>query len=453
MKFMIKPISTIIAYAFLAGAAFAAVSADEAAALKSTLTPMGAEKAGNKDGSIPAWTGGYTTPTPGYKKGGRRPDPFASDKPLYSITAKNMAQYADKLTDGTKAMLQKYPDTFRVDVYPSKRTYVAPQWFYDKTFENATKVKLSGLDNPYAVGALGGIPFPIPKNGAEVMVNHQLSYKLEQVYERAKNFTVNSSGQAVMVSHYENYFTFPYNTKGVNVEDGQWWYKVRSTNIGPPIRAGEAVMQHFNVNEDKTLGWIYLTGQRRVRKLPNVCCDTQLSFSAGILTFDELTVFEGDMSRFDWNLVGKKEILVPYNSNRTMVPSKTADVITGAHLNPDHVRWELHRVWVVDATLKPGKRHVSPKSRYYIDEDSWYALLGDRWDAQGKLARTMYLLPIVAPDVPAFIRSSFGLYDLIGGNSYLGSLYNDESVQIRVEEKPFPASTYSPDSMAGEGIR
>ncbi len=114
MKFMIKPISTIIAYAFLAGAAFAAVSADEAAALKSTLTPMGAEKAGNKDGSIPAWTGGYTTPTPGYKKGGRRPDPFASDKPLYSITVKNMAQYADKLTDGTKAMLQKYPDTFRL---------------------------------------------------------------------------------------------------------------------------------------------------------------------------------------------------------------------------------------------------------------------------------------------------------------------------------------------------
>lgn len=453
MKFMIKPISTIVACAFLAGVALAEVSANEAAALKSTLTPMGAEKAGNKDGSIPAWTGGYTTPTPGYKKGGRRPDPFASDKPLYSITVKNMAQYADKLTDGTKAMLQKYPDTFRVDVYPSKRTYIAPQWFYDKTFENATKVKLSGLDSPYAVGALGGIPFPIPKNGAEVMVNHQLSYKLEQVYERAKNFTVNSSGQAVMVSHYENYFTFPYNTKGVSAEDGQWWYKVRSTNIGPAIRAGEAVMQHFNVNEDKTLGWIYLTGQRRVRKLPNTCCDTQLSFTAGILNFDELTVFEGDMSRFDWNLVGKKEVLVPYNSNRTMVPSKTADVITGAHLNPDHVRWELHRVWVVDATLKAGKRHVSPKSRYYIDEDSWYALLGDRWDAQGKLARTTYLLPIVAPDVPAFIRSSFGLYDLIGSNSYLGSLYNDESMQIRVEEKPFPASTYSPDSMAGEGIR
>ncbi|WP_267873772.1 DUF1329 domain-containing protein [Massilia sp. WF1] len=264
---------------------------------------------------------------------------------------------------------------------------------------------------------------------------------------------MNSNGQAVMVSHYENYFTFPYNTRGVSAEDGQWWYKVRSTNLGPAIRAGEAVMQHFNVNEDKTQGWIYLTGQRRVRKLPNTCCDTQLSFTAGILNFDELTVFEGDMSRFNWNLVGKKEILVPYNSNRTLVPTKTADVITGAHLNPDHVRWELHRVWIVDATLKPGKRHVSPKSRYYIDEDSWYALLGDRWDAQGKLARTTYLLPIVAPDVPAFVRSSFGLYDLIGGSSYLGSLYNDEAVQIRVEDKPFPASTYSPDSMAGQGIR
>ena len=43
-----------------AGSAFAAVSPEQAAELGKTLTPMGAEMAGNADGSIPAWdpTGG-----------------------------------------------------------------------------------------------------------------------------------------------------------------------------------------------------------------------------------------------------------------------------------------------------------------------------------------------------------------------------------------------------------
>src|SRR5436190_22623328 len=141
-----------------------AVSAEEAAKLKSELTPLGGEKAGNKEGTIPAWNGGYTTPVPGDKPGGRRGDPFKDDKPLFSITAKNMDQYADKLTDGTKAMLKKYPDSYRVDVYPTRRTAAAPQWVYDNTLKNATRAKLNG---DLVEGAYGGIPFPVAKNGAE----------------------------------------------------------------------------------------------------------------------------------------------------------------------------------------------------------------------------------------------------------------------------------------------
>ena len=98
--------------------ASAQVSPQEAQQLKTTLTPLGAEKAGNEEGSIPAWTGGMCTVPPGYWHGTRRGDPFANEKPLFSITAQNMDKYADKLTDGTKAMLKRYPNTFRVDVYP-----------------------------------------------------------------------------------------------------------------------------------------------------------------------------------------------------------------------------------------------------------------------------------------------------------------------------------------------
>lgn len=453
MKLKLKLLVACLASTLLTCTAIAAVTADEAEALKSALTPVGAERGGNKDGSIPAWSGGFTTPTPGFKNGGKRPDPFAADKPLFSITAKSMAQYADKLTDGTKAMLEKYPDTYRVDVYPTKRTFSAPKWFYEKTFKNATQAKLvEGGAGPKPDGAIGGIPFPIPKSGAEVMINHQLAYRLENMHEKAKNFTIGTDGRPVMVSHYENYFSFPYNNKDVDSAESEWWMKVRSTSLGPAIRAGESITTHFNIDESKTQTWVYLTGQRRVRKLPNSCCDTPTPFSAGLISFDELATFGGDMSRFDWKLVGKKEILIPYNSNRTMIPKSTAEVITGRHLNPDHVRWELHRVWVVDATLKSGKRHTSPKSRYYVDEDTWYAVLGDRWDAQGKLARVAYTIPIAMPDVPTVMRSSFGVYDLINNTAYIGSLYNEESEQMRVD-KAYPASKFSPDSMAAEGIR
>ncbi|HWH84134.1 MAG TPA: DUF1329 domain-containing protein, partial [Burkholderiaceae bacterium] len=161
---------TAAALAFAPLHPLAAVTADEAAKLKTELTPLGGEKAGNKDGTIPAWTGGYTTPIPGDKPGGRRGDPFKDEKPLFSITAKNVAEHADKLTDGTKAMFAKYPE-YRIDVYKTHRTAAAPQWVYDNTLKNATRAKMVG-DLPE--GAYGGIPFPIPKTGAEVMWNHQL---------------------------------------------------------------------------------------------------------------------------------------------------------------------------------------------------------------------------------------------------------------------------------------
>lgn len=111
------PFAAAAALLALTGAAWAAVSPQEAEQLKTTLTPMGAEKAGNKDGSIPAWAGGYSTATPEQKAGDRRVDPFAADKPLFSITADNMDKHADKLSDGSKALLKKYK-TFRMDVYP-----------------------------------------------------------------------------------------------------------------------------------------------------------------------------------------------------------------------------------------------------------------------------------------------------------------------------------------------
>ncbi len=432
--------------------AHAAVTADEAAKLKTELTPFGAEKAANKDGTIPAWTGGYTTPIPGDAPGGRRGDPFKAEKPLFSITSKNMDQYAEKLADGTKALLKKYPDQYRVDVYPTHRTAAAPQWVYDNTFKNATRAKMNG-DIPE--GAYGGIPFPIPKTGAEVLWNHLLRWRGTSWQWTSTQYQLTADGKPVMTTDGTAEQQMPYYFQDGTLESfvkaPEYWM-IRLINSGPPIRAGEAITGRLNIDASKDQAWVYLTGQRRVRKLPNPCCDTPTPATAGVMSFDEIETFTGRLDRFDWKLAGKKEIYIPYNGNKLLQPKSDAEVL-GAHFaNPDHVRWELHRVWVVDATLRQGQRHQAPKSRYYCDEDTWLCLLADRWDANGQLWKTVWTYNFVAPDIPGTVGGAIGFNDLISGAAYVGNLYNSKASQYAIKPR-YPDGVFTPDAMAGEGVR
>lgn len=434
----------------IAGNAVAGVTPEEAARLKNELTPFGAERAGNKDGSIPAWTGGYTTPIPGFKNGGRRGDPFANEKPLYTINAANMAQYADKLTDGTQALLKKYPKTYRVDVYKTYRTAAAPQWVYDNTFKNATS---ASLDGEIVKGAYGGIPFPVPKSGREVMMNNELHWRGEAWQTDFRGYMGTGSGQLVMSVQGIGDFQMPYYANGqADKFNGENWM-IRLVNSGPPVRAGEAITGRQNLDPEKTSVWVYLTGQRRVRKLPNACCDTPAPATSGVASFDEVDVFSGRGDRFDWKIVGKKEMLIPYNSNGLHTPMKDSEVLMANHLNPDHVRWELHRVWVIEATLKNGQRHQAPKSRYYVDEDTWVAVLGDRWDANGQLWKTIWSHPVVMPDLPATTpQQQWGFNDLLSGAWYASGVVNERDQHYKIVPRRAD-SFFTPDAMAGQGVR
>jgi hypothetical protein len=454
MKQGLLPVATVLGLSLTAlQPALAAVSAEEAAKLKGELTPFGAERAGNNDGSIPAWTGGYTTPLPGDKPGGRRGDPFASDKPLYAITAKNMATYADKLTDGTKALLQKYPDTFRVDVYPTRRTAAAPQWVMDNTVKNATRAKLS---NGAVENAFGGIPFPVPKSGAEVMWNHTLRWRGSSWQFMVSQYQITTDGRAVLTSEGFGDQQMPYYLPESHLEqfekEGRDIWLLRLVNSGPPIRAGEALVARNNIDPVKDQGWVYLTGQRRVRKIPTPCCDTPTPASAGLMTVDEIETWAGRLDRFDWKIIGKSEMIVPYNTNKLMQPKSDAEVLAPHHLKPDFVRWELHRVWVVEATLKAGQRHLAAKSRYYCDEDTWTCVLGDRWDAHGQLWRTLFSYPFVAPDIPASPVGTFGFYDVISGTGLIGNLYNSKPAQYTVKSR-YDDAIFTPDAMVGASVR
>jgi len=428
----------------------AGVTPEEAAKLKTELTPLGGEKAGNKDGSIPAWDGGYTKAPAGYQSGQQRPDPFATEKSLFSITAKNMDQYADKLTEGQKALFKKFP-TYRIDVYPTHRTAAAPQWVYDNTFKNATRANTPNTGDTVE-GAYGGAPFPIPKTGSEVMWNHVLRWNGEAALMPERSYVIGSDGKLVLASEAINEFNFPFNYKDGSPEknNGEFWNDYQTTKA-PSFKSGESLLFRDQMKVgDGRQAWQYLVGQRRVRRAPTLGYDTPNPVNSGADMVDQAFIFNGYQDKYQWKLIGKKEMYIPYNMNSFFL-QKDADVIGPKHLNPDHVRWELHRVWVVEATLAPGKRHVEPKRVFYFDEDTWIAVLSDGWDAQGQLWHSSMSFPWIVYELPGVLAQQFSVYDFNKG-SYSAHTFGELSVQYKVMP-PYPASNFTPESMAARGVR
>lgn len=434
--------------------ASAAVSAQEAEALKTHLTPLGAERGGNQDGSIPAWNGGFTQVPPGYQSGQPRPDFFAGEKPLYAVTAQNLDQYGHLLSDGVKAMLGKYPG-MRLDVYPTHRSASAPDWVYANTFRNATSATTTN-GGVSLQGAYGGTPFPLPKSGFEAMWNHKLAWQGEATYAPFQTFVVNADGSRVLATRGDEWNQYPYYFKDGTPEGfkGDYWLVLQNPTA-PSYKAGESGLGRYHVTEtaeDPIRSWQYLVGQRRVRRAPTIGYDTPDFVTSGVANFDDALVFSGVLDRYQWKLVGKQEMLVPYNNNRAMA-AKLDDLLGAKFLNPDLVRWEKHRVWVVEATLAPGKRHVAPKRRLYLDEDSWNAVLADSWDAQGKLWKVSYSLMLLAPDLPGVVGTmSFGVYNLLADAYVYNVAPNEMPVQFKVIP-PQPDRKFTPEALVGDAVR
>lgn len=431
-------------------AAQAAATPDEIKSLGTTLTGVGAEKAGNKEGTIPAYTGGLTSLPAGYKAGdGIRPDPFAADKPRLSIDARNMAAHADKLTEGTKALLQKYP-SFRVDVYPTHRSVAFPKAVLDNTARTAATAKTSN-EGRSIDGAHAGFPFPLPKNGYEAMWNHLLRFNGQSYESKYRNLNVDASGRATLA------------TEGVSMQEYPFWdpakagtdtfWRIKLTYTAPARRAGEAMMlvDPLDSGSKERRAWSYLPGQRRVKVAPDLSHDTPNPGTAGATTFDDTFIFNGSMDRFDFSLVGKKEMIVPYNTYQAVYQAKQDDLLKPNHLNPDLVRWELHRVWVVEAKLRDGKRHVYSRRTFYLDEDSWAALASDNYDARGQLYRAGFAYMAPSYDLPAPYTDMFGHYDLVA-RVYSLTGFIAETGGLR-HGKPRADREWTADALAGAGVR
>lgn len=414
------------------------------------LTEVGAERDGNAAGTIPPYQGGLVTPPPSYRPGsGSRPDPFADERPLFSIDAANAEQHAGQLSAGTLALLRRYPD-FRVDVYPTHRTVAFPRFVLENTRRSAASAR-TGDGGLSLAGVHAAYPFPVPRTGFEAMWNHLVRFTAVCDRRRIFAYYVEPSGRAILSSSAHLLEDYPFwDERRPGSKD---YFRLRIAYDGPARRAGEALMLVDPVDPGPhgRRGWQYLPGQRRVRLAPDLAYDTPNSATSGAQTFDDALLFNGKMDRYDFILLGKRELYVPYNAYRAMYQATPEQLLRPRFLAPELVRWELHRVWVVEARLRPGKRHLYSKRVFYLDEDSWAALLSDQYDGRGQLYRVGMAFMAPSYDLPAPWADPFLHYDLVSG-AYAINGWPSAAGWLR-HTACEAESAWSPDALAGAGVR
>jgi hypothetical protein len=430
----------------------ASISAADANRLGNDLTPLGAEKAGNADGTIPAWDGGITTPPAGYTVGMHHPDPFKDDQVLFTITAANADKYADKLTAGSMALLKTYPD-YSMPIYATHRSFSNPQRIYEATKKYALTASLTGNGNGIT-GAVIGTPFPIPQNGLEVIWNHLTRYRGIAAERHVSQAAPQRNGSYTLVD-FEDETLFNYDREGIAEKDLDnilLYYKQAVT--APARLAGSILVVHETMDQVKEprRAWVYNTGQRRVRRAPNVAYDNPGTASDGMRTSDQFDMFNGAPDRYDWKLVGRKEMYVPYNSYKLHSDKlKNSDILKPLHINQDLTRYELHRVWVVEATLKPGTNHIYPRRTMYFDEDSWQILAADQYDGRGQLWRVSEAHCINYYDAQVFWSTLEVHTDLIAGRYLAFGLDNERPMyDFTIKRTP---QDYTPSALRQEGVR
>ena len=454
MKSKAKQILGVLALSVLAGSVMAAVSPEEAAKLGTALTPIGAQKEGNAAGTIPEWTGGLPTNAAAVASNGFLSNPFAGEKPLYVITAQNMDQYKANLSEGQIAMFKRYPETYKLPVYKTHRSVGMPQSVYDRTKQSALNTKLvdggNGLENFTDTRVFA---FPLPTTGIEVIWNHLTRHLGGNVHRSMVQATPQVNGSYTLV-RMEDEVAYPQDMTGVDVSStAMLFFKQRVT--APARLAGNVLLVHESLNQVKEprKAWVYNAGQRRVRLAPQVAYDGPGTASDGLRTSDNFSMFSGAPDRYDWKLIGKKEMYVPYNNYELASPALKYDqIIKAGHLNQDLARYELHRVWEVEATLKSGERNIYAKRRFFIDEDSWSILVSELYDGRGQLWRVGEAYQLQDFSRQASTNTAETLYDLIAGR-YLVIGLNNEEKQNHVYGLKASSAEFTPAALRNAGVR
>lgn len=423
-QIMLKTTIGLFAILGIFSLAHAKVPEEQAVRLGKDLTPFGGEVAGNADGTLATWTGKWRGLPPGLKYDGppaKRPSPYADEKPLFSITPENYKQYVEHLSEGQIAMFERYP-TFRMDIYPSHRDFTYPEKIIKKVAWNARNTVLSnGVES--VSHYTGSIAFPIPNGPEEVLWNTRTNHCHHSKRGIFDGYGVFSNGEIAYESN-EFIQSVPFNNPDNPVPTTEEVVGDRiafayATKLAPPRQKGEVIVVQdpIDYQKNKRLAWQYRPDTRRVRKAPAIGYDNP-DGPGGLQTIDDHEGFNGAFDRFVYKLLGKREVYIPYHNYDFNDPAfgSVKDRLTINHLNPDYVRFELHRVWVVEANLAPGKRHAYKKRRWYIDEDSWNPVLSENFDGRENLWRVGFWLSDYDYEVQCVNKHAQIFHDLPSGH-------------------------------------
>jgi hypothetical protein len=432
-----------------------ATASNDASLLTTTLTQMGAERAGNADGSIPAWTGGLTTLLDGLKPNDYVPELFPEEQPLVVIDSSNMADHADRLSEGVMAMMTKYGYTIKV--YPTHRTAAAPQGVYDCIAQNLNSAQLDSRGGRFGFNnAFGGIPFPIPDAsdpvgaGAQIMWNNVAKWWGYAYNVDLEGWVVSNDQLSLAFKEHAKYYYPYYVPNGSLASYNGILQQQQDPYFAPQNLVGQnIIVWTYNEPYDHPQqAWELLNGQGRVRRAPEIAFDTPSSNADGICGYDEYYGFNGSLERYDWKCLGKKEMYIPYNNNG-LYASAPEKALQSHFIDPNLVRWELHRCWVVEAVLHPGERNVLARRQFYIDEDTWIMGVGDAWDANDKLFKVNLLYNNCRPDLPGTVAGQNTIHNLQTDDYASVTGYWNQAVKSTlIFVTSFPESTFDPANMA-----
>ncbi len=427
----------------------AAVTPDQLTRLDAELTPVGAERAGNADGSIPPWTGGLPQrpldPAQGYV------DPYGADPVLYTITTNNLEQYASKLSQGHRALFASHPDSWQMHVYPSRRSANWPAEVLAEARRQAPHVRTDG----YALLDVGksAVPFPITQDPLQMMWNHSLRWRGGSVIREYSWFPVDRKGRYFSVRVID---AMAFDQQGyVNGSRPNRLFNAYGLYLAPASIEGQItlVWEPINQVDEPRRVWTYQPITRRVSRDPALGYGDIDKRTQGLRTVDQYDGWNGGPDLYDWKLLGKRELLIPYNSYKLSSKQlKYHDMIRPGHLDPALLRYELHRVWVIEATLRPGKEHRYPRRIFYLDEDTWQVSLEDDYDSDGQYWRfaeypAMQFYDALVP----WYRAQL-IYDLKAG-AYLVSDLENESQRPRQWGRKVDINAFMPVNLRRLGTR
>ena len=372
------------------------------------------------------------------------PDPFSEDQVLLVINADNYDEYKDSiLTSGQIKMFETYPATFKMNIFPSKRSCAVPPEVLELTDKNAILTdEGEGVD-----GVVGSIPFPYPTEALHHVWNHILRYRGVEIFGSSPFYIVNpdgtrtyGAGEAIAKNFWNPFVR----------DEKKGLQGMLMTKVTHPPRLADAstlVIESLNAFETPRKAWFYNPGTRRVRKAPDLSYDYKPSASQGLTTVDQFDGFNGAKDRYHWTDMGKQLRLMPYNAYKFHETS-IEEVLTPYHVNQEYLRYELVNVNVVEARLKDDKRHIIPKRIMYFDTDSHNMLMEETFDNENSLMAYREFPIINFYDQPMCLSIHSATYDFATRRYQLQNVRSIDipKVQWRLDE-PHKIKMFTPEGL------